>query len=242
MASDDRPPIRRLPFQAGMAVARVEGDARRRDHRRPVRDGVGEFGMGRRRRGCRAVIMLAPAHHRPTVVAPRLRDVELVAAHRAELGLPQLAARWVDGGALRVAMAVGPDLRPRILLTDEGVVVGDRSVRIDAHDLAEIVGEILRRAELEALAEGDEQLAVRREGEPRAEMVAALDLRLLPEDHFDIVETAIGELAARDRRPGAALAGLGSRRDRQGGSVRSRDRARRRAARLALRRRPPARR
>ena len=55
-------------------------DARGRDHRRPVRDGVGEFGMGRRRGDARAVIMLAPAHHRPTVVAPRLRDVELVAS------------------------------------------------------------------------------------------------------------------------------------------------------------------
>ena len=44
--------------------------------------------------------------------------------------------------------------------------------------------------ELEALAERDEEFAVRAEGKPRAKMVLAADFWLLPEDDLDIFETA----------------------------------------------------
>ena len=68
--------------------------------------------------------------------------------------------------------------------------------------------EVLRRTEFEAIAERDEELAVGAEGKPRAEMVAAADLGLLPEDDLDILETPVAELAARDRGSCAVFAGL----------------------------------
>ena len=109
---------------------------------------------------------------------------------------------------MRIAVTVGPDLGQLALLADEGIVVGDRAVGIDAHDLADMARKILRRTEFEAVAERDEQLAVGAEGKPRAEMVAAIDLRLLPEDDLDIVEAAVAQLPARDRRSRAAFARL----------------------------------
>ena len=74
-----------------------------------------------------------------------------------------------------------------------------------------LVGQVLRRIEPEALARRDEELAVAREGEARAEMVAAGHLRLLPEDHRRALERRrrLVETTARDRGRGAALAGLG---------------------------------
>ena len=66
-------------------------------------------------------------------------------------------------------------------------------------------GQVLRGPEREALAERDEQLAVRTEHKPRAEMVAADDLRILPEDHLHIVEAVSAELAARHRGAGFAV-------------------------------------
>src|SRR5512144_2331348 len=154
-------------------------------------DGVCEFGVGRRLGDCAAVIVRSPAHHRPSVILPGLRNVELVPAHGAEFGLPQLAGLRVNRGTLWIAVAVGPDLRTRVVAADERIVFGHRAVWVDAHDLAEIVAEVLRRRELKALAQGDEQLAVGREDEARTEMEVALDLWHLPEDHLDIFEAAV---------------------------------------------------
>jgi hypothetical protein len=66
----------------------------------------------------------------------------------------------------------------------------------------------LRRIEFEAIAERDEELAVGAEGKPRAEMVAATDLGLLPEDDLDIFEAPVAELPARDRGSCGVFAGL----------------------------------
>jgi hypothetical protein len=57
-------------------------------------------------------------------------------------------------------MTVGPDLWARVLPSDERIVLRDRPIGIDAHDLAEVVGKVLRRGELKALAKCDEQRAV----------------------------------------------------------------------------------
>lgn len=50
-----------------------------------------------------------------------------------------------------LALAVGPDLGPRVLAARERSVVRHSPVRIDPHDGAEVIGEILGRIELEAL-------------------------------------------------------------------------------------------
>jgi len=152
--------------------------------------------MRRRLRDRAAIIVHAPAHHRPAVVAACLGNVQLVPAPWAKLGLPQLSGLWVDGGALRVTVAKGPDLGHCVLLLDEGIVTGDSAVGIDAHDLAQVVAEVLRGLEREPLAERDEQLPVSREHKPRPEMIPAGDLWKLPEDYLDIVDAAVTRLAA----------------------------------------------
>lgn len=78
----------------------------------------------------------------------------------------------MDGGALNVAVAVGPNL-VGALAADEGVVVRYRAIGIEADDRAEMVGRILGLLHVEAFAERDEKFAVRREGQPRAEMILA---------------------------------------------------------------------
>src|SRR3546814_18029267 len=60
--------------------------------------------------------------HRPAVIAPGLRDVDLVAAARAMLVQPDGAGLRADRHALDVAMAVGPDFRLRAGAADEGIV------------------------------------------------------------------------------------------------------------------------
>jgi hypothetical protein len=165
MASDDKP----------------LGHARGRDYGRPRVDGVRELGMGRRVWNVGPVIVPAPAHHWPAIVTAGLEDVELVAAHWSELVLPQLAGLRVDGRPLRIAVAIGPDLRARVFAADERIVGGHRTVGIDAYDLAEMSGEVLCWRELEALAQGDKQFAVRGEDKARAEMIRPIDFRKLPE-------------------------------------------------------------
>ncbi len=206
--SEDNPASRRLSFQAGIASPVVEGDARRRDHGVPMRDRIGEFRMSGRFRDRRAVVIVAPAHHRPAVILACLRNVDLVAALRPELALPQFAGLRIDGGALRIAVAVRPDFGPRALLADEGVVLRHRAILVDAHDLAKVGRKILGGRELEALAQGDEQLAVGSEGEPPAKMIAAVDFRLLAEDDGDVFEAVSPERAAGHRGSGAARSGF----------------------------------
>src|SRR5262249_10559259 len=104
------------------AVARVERDAARRERGRPLDDGAlhsRRFGLVADRR---AVVVDAVGHRGPAVVLPGLDAVELVAAARAVLGLPELPRDGVERETLRVAVAVAPDRRVRSGPADEGVV------------------------------------------------------------------------------------------------------------------------
>src|SRR5690606_28840908 len=106
------------------------------------------------------------------------------------------------------------DFGQRIALTDEGIVIGYRAVRIDADDRSDMRIKILRPvAELRrgAVAHGDEQMPLIVENQPRAEMRPALDLRLLAEDDLDIFERRqfLVQPTASNRRTVAAAAGLG---------------------------------
>ena len=153
-------------------------------------DGVSKFGVGRRLRNELTVVMLAPADYGPAIVATGLGDVEFVPAHWAELFLPEFAGLGMYCCALHIAVPIGPDLRARVLPPHKGIVRGHGAVGIDAYDLAEIVGEVLRGREREAPAEGDEQLAVGGENEPRAEVEGAINLGLLLEDDFDVFKAS----------------------------------------------------
>src|SRR5665647_515657 len=71
-------------------------------------------------------------------------------------------------------MTVGPDLRPRSRLANEGIVRRHRAVRLDAHDLAYVVGEALRvLARREVVTKRDEQVAVGRLRDAAGNIVAA---------------------------------------------------------------------
>tara|TARA_B110000483_G_scaffold91477_1_gene112935 strand:- start:702 stop:911 length:210 start_codon:yes stop_codon:yes gene_type:complete len=65
-----------------------------------------------------------------------LDDVQLVAAARTVLGFPQLAGAGIEGEALGIAVAVGPDGFVGSRRVVEGVVGGDAPVVEEAVDLA----------------------------------------------------------------------------------------------------------
>ena len=85
---------------------------------------------------------------------------------------------------------------------------------MDPDDLAEMGVQVLRLAAellLGPLAERDEQMALAVEHQARAEMLGAVELRLLAEDDLDVRERplVLAEDAAGDRGAVAAVAGLG---------------------------------
>src|SRR5258706_241260 len=165
---------------AGIGVAGVEDGAGRRDHRIPIVDRLLHAGLRRALADRGAGIVDPVGDDRPAIVLSRLRVIELVAAARAVLHGPETPGLRMESGGLHVAVAVGPDLRARAGATDEGIVARDRSIGVEAHDLAEIDRKVLGGVAMaEALALGDEQRAVAREDQPRSEMQPSVHLRLL---------------------------------------------------------------
>ena len=118
----------------------------------------------------------------------------------------------MDRRALHVAMPVRPDLGPCAALADERVVGRNATVALDAHDLAEVVCEVLRFvAELLPLAHRDEEPAVARKRQPRTVVRIARLGGLLLEDHRERIEP-VGrcvERAPTDRRCADVVARLG---------------------------------
>src|SRR5690349_19904744 len=94
----------------------------------------------------------------PAVIAAVMDEVDLVAALRPHLHLPQPPAR-IDGESQQVAVAQRPDLRRDADPTCEWIVGGQRAVVVQPDDLAEIDVQVLRGRELEALARADVELA-----------------------------------------------------------------------------------
>src|SRR5207302_4875222 len=92
-------------------VTCIERHAGWRDRRYPVFDRLLHAGFLRALVDLGAVVVDAIADHGPAVVLAGLRNVDLVAAARAMLVLPELAGLRMDRGALRVAMAIAPDFR-----------------------------------------------------------------------------------------------------------------------------------
>src|SRR5690606_20969551 len=92
-------------------VSAIEQDARRADRRHPVDARIVHPGP---RPGLlryeRARVVAACRNERPAVVVAGNQDIDLVPAHRADLGLPELARLRVKGEAVAVAMAVRKDL------------------------------------------------------------------------------------------------------------------------------------
>ncbi len=112
--------------------------------------------------------------------------------------------------ALHIAVAVGPDFRLGVLAPDERIVGRSGAVRRDAHDLADVIAEVLRLLRIGAvIAQRQEQVVVRRLHDAAAEMPAARRRSFLAEDHLHVVELVTGELGPRHRGAAAALVRIG---------------------------------
>ena len=209
-------------------VALIEGHAGGRDHRRPLDDRLLHAGLVGALVDTRARIIDAVTDHRPAVILAGLRDVDLVAAARAVLVHPHLARRRIERGALRIAVAVAPDFRLGAGLFHERIVRRHRSVGAHAHDLADVIGEILRLvARAVMVAHGQEQIVVRHLHDAAAEMIAARQRPILLEDRLDVVEPRrfVGhQCRARHGRARAAVGRFGDSRNRLCGSARNCDR------------------
>src|SRR5215468_6880238 len=160
-----------------------------------------------------AAVVDAVADHRPAVILALLDEIDLVAAARPMLVLPQLSGHGVEREPLGIAVAVAPDLRLGGRLADEGIVRRNRAIGPDANDLAEVVGEILRLvAGGEMLAGGQKERVVRRLRNAAAEIIAAGERTGLAEDHLDLIESGrafIHQPSARQRGAPAAVHRLG---------------------------------
>src|SRR5690606_24221569 len=139
--------------------------------------------------------------------------VELVAARRPHLHVPQLALR-VEGDAEHVAVAQRPDLRGHPALVGEGVARRRAAVVAQAQDLAHVRGHVLRGVELLPLARAEPQVALAIEQDAVAVVAAAADLGHLAPDHLQALEArgvaVLHQPGARERGAArVAPAGLG---------------------------------
>ena len=106
-------------------------------------------------------------------------------------------------------MTVAPDLRAGVGAVHERIVGRHRTVGVHAHDAAEMIGQVLRGIELEALAHREEQVPVRREHDASAEVIRTVDPRLLAKDDLEILHAVVDQTTSAQRGRRAAVAGLG---------------------------------
>src|SRR5256885_16186644 len=84
----------------------------------------------------------AMMNHRPAVVLPTLEDVHLITAARpvksagTVFGFPKEIRAWLKIDPLAVAIAVRPNLWPRILLPYKRIVARDAPVIVQPQGLA----------------------------------------------------------------------------------------------------------
>lgn len=132
-----------------------------------------------------AAVMAAKGDLGPAVIGARRDPVDLVAAARAMLAGPELPLP-VEGQALRVAVAVGPDHPAGA--AGKGVAGRRRPVAGQPDDLAMQRVEILGRIEGAALADGQKDRAVTGLGQPAAEVAPAAAARRHLPDQPQIVQ------------------------------------------------------
>src|SRR5262249_53061086 len=112
------------------------------------------------------------------------------------LGLKHQVAARLPVHSLRVAMTVGPDLRPRILLTDERIVLRHSAVVVQSQSFAGERVELLGQLALRRVAGGDVELAVGSETNTTTGM--KLRGRNVFDDHLAIDKTFRCLAIARD--------------------------------------------
>ena len=184
----------------GKGIARVELHAGRSDRRYPVHDGL----LHARPRGLlrddRPRVIDAIRDRRPAVVGAGAHPVHFITAPGTVLVHPYLARVRLQRESLHVPMAVRIDLRQRTGPAHEGIVRGNRSVIVEAHDFAEVGIEPLGLiAMIESIADRRVELAVRPEQQAAAEVVGLSLPRLRREDPTHVSESLSVEAPAHDR-------------------------------------------
>src|SRR3546814_14372978 len=94
----------------------------------------------------------------------------------------------VEGDAERVAVTQAPDLRRDRALVVKGVVARHAACVGEAYDLAQVCVPVLRGVELLALAAGNIEKAVGREGEAMAVTAASRQLRVLATNNLHALD------------------------------------------------------
>ena len=241
-------PTNRLPRQAGNMAAGVERHPGGRDRGHPVPDRLLHAGLLRALVDLGAAVVDAVADHRPAVVLALLDDVDLVAAARPVLVLPQLAGRRdaarvpasCDGRSSRFPAWRLAGRRTDCPAAPSRRAGCERSCRDGWRDSAP------RSRERAMVAHAEEQIVVGGLRDAAAEMIAARERAVLAEDHLDVVEAGrvLSSIEPRARQRGACAAArrFGIAEIDRVVFARSRDRARRRAARPGPTQRPSARR
>src|SRR3546814_14663467 len=107
----------------------------------------------------------------------------------------------VEGDAERVAVTQAPDLRRDRALVGKGVVARHAACAGEAYDLAQVCVPVLRGVDLLALAAGNIEKAVGREGEAMAVMGASRHIRLLAPNHLHAHEARRHPLEPQQARP-----------------------------------------
>src|SRR5215470_9443858 len=72
------------------------------------------------------------------------QDVDFVASHRPDLGLPQSSRFRMERQSISVAVPVGEDLRPGIGSTNKGIVFRNTAVVANPQHLADVIVQSLR--------------------------------------------------------------------------------------------------
>ena len=206
--------MKKLPFHSGNEIARVDGQAARRDDRVPVVDRLLEP-LGLRRLVDRlARILLAVADRRPAVVLAALDEVELVAAARAHLDDPQPVLR-VERRREDVAVAERPDLRAaRPCASTNGLSFGTEPsgwMRTTLPKWLPRSRACTRPSRIERSPSSTN--SVPSGANTRRPPACLVDssvgcMRKMTCEPFDLRLRAVDQLAARDREPVAALARL----------------------------------
>ena len=175
-------PTKRLPCHSGNACRCRTPCRSARSRSAPRRSAARRSWARARRRRTRQLaaagwltVVAAVADDGPAVVAPRSSAMLISSPPCGPCSLrPQLAGCRMQRRALRVAVAVAPDLRAARRHAERTGCRPARAVAVDAHHLAEVAVQILRVGFLACrVAQRHEQRLVVGEDEPRAEVAVA---------------------------------------------------------------------
>lgn len=133
------------------------------------------------------VVVEAVGDFGPAVIDSGCDEVQLIASHRAVLGDPESSCHGMNGEALGISMSVRVDAGERVFDVDEGVVVGDAAVRMDAMNLPVGAGEILCVARAATIADGEIKVPIGIEDDATSIVVACGDVGVVGRFEDDLL-------------------------------------------------------